>query len=547
MKRETTYVIGHKNPDTDSICSAIGLAELKRAQGMKTAVPARAGDLNPQTAFILDHFNIPSPVRLTNVFPKARDIMMTSIISVKEETPILNVMETMRKSRIRFVPVLDNRKVFKGALTLMDLAKMYMEKIEAGRESITTTFKNISKVLGVKPILDFMDSEPRKLFVYIGAMAKESFISTIKKAGPTGCAVIVGDRREIQMKAIELGTPLLIISGGFKVDKAVKAAAKKARTSLAVSPYDSATTALFVRLSTPASLVCLTEFQKAAPDELASDLKFKIKGGNGLVVLDDSGRLEGIITKTNLLSPSGTSLILVDHNELSQAVDGADKVPILQVVDHHRIGNFTSTHAIPFICEPLGATSSIVAELYKASGKTIKKKTASLLLSGIVSDTVILKSPTTTERDKKIVKWLETKSGLKHKTLGKLIFGATSSIKKRGAKAVIEGDHKTFEVKGKSFGIGQVETIGFTEFYEEKTKLIKELQKVAKNRALSLSTILITDIVLGTSLLLAVGEKKVLYSLGYTKISDGLYELKDVISRKKQVVPHILSVFNEIY
>ena len=547
MKKKITYVIGHKNPDTDSICSAIGLAELKKAQGMKNAVPARAGDLNPQTAFVLKHLKVKAPVRLHNVYPKARDIMMTSIISVKEDTPILNVMEIMREARIRFVPVLDDDGVFKGALTLMDLAKMYMEKIEAGREAITTTLGNISEVLNAKPVFDFLEREPKKFFVYIGAMAKESFINTISKAGPTECAVIVGDRKEIQMKAIKLGVPLLIISGGLKVDKVVKAAAKKARTSLIISPFDSATTALFVRLSTPASLVCLTKFQKARPDEMASDLKFKIKNGNGLVVLDDVGRLEGIITKTNLLSPSGTSLILVDHNELTQAIDGADTVEILQVVDHHRIGNFTSTHAIPFICEPLGATSSIVAELYKASSKPIKKKTAALLLAGVISDTIILKSPTTTERDRKIVKWLETKSGLTHKRLGKIIFSATSSIRKRGARAVVRGDHKRFEVKGKSFGIGQVETIGFSEFYEEKEALTKELLRVEKEMSLALSAVLITDIVLGTSLLLVTGEKKVLYSLGYTKLMDGVYELKDVISRKKQVVPHILSVFNEIY
>lgn len=547
MKKEITYVIGHKNPDTDSICSAIGLAELKRAQGMSSVIAARAGDLNPQTAFILKHFKVPSPLLLRNVFPKARDIMMTDIISVREDTPILNVMELMRKSRIRFVPVLGKKGVFTGALTLMDLAQMYMEKIEAGRESLTTTLKNISKVLGAKPVFDFLGSDQKNLFVYIGAMAEASFIKTIKKAGPQKCAVIVGDRTEIQKRAIELGVPLLIISGGLKLSKEVRAAAKRAKTSLLISPYDSATTALFVRLSTPASIVCLTEFQRAAPEELASDLMFKMKERNGMVVLDDSGKLEGIITKTNLLSPSGTSLILVDHNEIAQAVDGAEKVPILQVVDHHRIGNFTSDHAIPFICEPLGATSSIVAELYRASGKPIKKVTASLLLSGVISDTVNLKSPTTTKRDRAVVKWLEAKSGEDHKRLGTLIFSATSSIKKRGAKAVIEGDHKTFEVKGKYFGIGQVETIGFTEFNAQKDALTRELTRVAKKSSLSLSAILITDIVLGTSLLLAVGEKKVLYSLGYTKLGEGLYELKDVISRKKQVVPHILSVFNDIY
>ncbi|MBI5588688.1 MAG: DHH family phosphoesterase, partial [Deltaproteobacteria bacterium] len=242
-----------------------------------------------------------------------------------------------------------------------------------------------------------------------------------------------------------------------------------------------------------------------------------------------------------------TNLVLVDHNELSQAVDGADRVNILEVIDHHRIGNFHSPYPIPFICEPVGSTSTLVSELFRRRGLPIKKETAGLLLGGVLSDTVILKSPTTTGRDREIVKWLEERSGLDHMAFGSEIFSATSSLKKRGPEAVVNGDYKVFETKGRKFGIGQVETIGFDEFHEEKERLVKELERVREKKDLKLSALLVTDIVMGTSLLLAVGEKEVIYKLDYPRLEEGVYELKNVLSRKKQVVPHILSVFNAIY
>jgi len=212
-------------------------------------------------------------------------------------------------------------------------------------------------------------------------------------------------------------------------------------------------------------------------------------------------------------------------------------------VDHHRIGGFKSPRPIPFICGPVGSTSTLVAELYEAEGVKMEKDIAGLLLGAVLSDTVILRSPTTTERDRRVVERLEKISGLEHRAFGEEIFRATSSIGKRGAAAAVRGDHKVFSVGGRSFGIGQVETIGFDEFYDEKENLRRELEKIMEEKGLSLSALLVTDIVRGDSLFLAVGDAEVLYNLGYPELEPGLYELRGVISRKKQVAPHILHVF----
>ncbi len=548
MGKEVIYVIGHKNPDTDSICSAIGLAELKKSLGMDNVFAARAGDINPQTSFVLDYFRASAPRYLPDVYPRARDIMSVNVVRATVETPVIKIMEMMRDTDIRFVPVLDSVGKPAGVLTLMDLAKSYMERIGADSASIvTTTLKNITETIGGSAVLDFLGGRLSPFRVSVGAMARESFEKILAGKDPRECAVIVGDRSDIQIASVEKGVALMIVTGGFNVGDDVMTEARKKRVSIVVSPYDSATTALLVRLSTPAGNVCGPAFEEAEPDDLVEEIRWRAAGSDGIVVRDGDGIMRGVITKTDLLKPSNISLVLVDHNELAQAVDGAERVSIIEVVDHHRIGSFHTSQPIPFICEPVGSTSTLVSELYQRRNVPISKEVAGLLLAGVLSDTVILKSPTATDRDSQAAKWLEEKSGLDSIGFGAEIFAAASSLKKRGPRDSVNGDFKVFEAKGKKFGVGQVETIGFEEFFEEKDGLKDELLAAMEKGGLALSALLVTDIVMGTSLLLAVGEKKILWKLDYPKLGESVWELKNVISRKKQVVPHLLGIFNEIY
>ncbi|OGP17552.1 MAG: hypothetical protein A2V21_302315 [Deltaproteobacteria bacterium GWC2_55_46] len=545
MAKEAVYVIGHKNPDSDSVCSAIGLAELKSALGEGAFVPARAGDLNPQTEFILKYNNVEPPRYISDVHPRAKDIMSTGVVTVTEQTPFHKVLELMREEQVRFMPVLDGDGRPKGVLTLMELAKRYLEAEHS--IEVTTSLGNIIATLGARVKNDTLGSKEITLTVYIGAMSEEAFLYILGQEDPGKCALIVGDRADIQKRAVEKGVGLLIISGGFDVDECVVKAAKERGVSIIVSPFDSATTSILVRVSTPAYMVCERSFETVSPDDLVESLKSKAAAAAGLIVLDGNGVMQGVITKSDILKPAGTNLVLVDHNEISQAVDGAEKVNIVEVVDHHRIGNFNCTLPISFICEPVGSTSTLVSELYRRKDAPIKKEVAGILLGGVLSDTVILRSPTTTERDREIVKWLEERAGLDHNTYGAEIFGSTASISKRGPEAVVGSDFKVFEAKGKKFGIGQVETIGFDEFHSEAQKLMDELVKARDKKELKLSALLVTDITLGTSLLLATGEKEVICKLDYPRLKESVFELKNVISRKKQLLPHVLSVFNEVY
>ncbi|MFQ5329581.1 MAG: putative manganese-dependent inorganic diphosphatase [Thermodesulfobacteriota bacterium] len=550
MSNAITYVIGHKNPDTDSICSAISLAELKRAEGMENVVAARAGNVNPQTSFILDYFKMQPPKYLSSVHPRAKDIMVTEIVSVSEKTPLFSVMEIMREQNIRFIPVLDKDRKPKGVITLMELAKSGIARTATERaREVFTSVGNIVETLQGKLLTDIQGDDERPFSFYVGAMGEESFLKVLGDRDPKECAVIVGDRERIQEISVERGIGLIIITGGLSVAPSIVEAARAAGSAIVLSPYDSATTALIARLSTPVHRVCNTDFIAVDPDETVETLRQSMtRGGErARVILDGEGALQGVITKSRLLSPSQTRLILVDHNELSQAVDGADKVNICEIVDHHRLGNFHTTYPITFICEPVGSTSTLVSELYRRKGIPPRKEIAGLLLAGVLSDTVILKSPTTTDRDREIVTWLEEASGLNHLAFGEEIFTATSSIKTRGTASVVNGDYKTFTAGGSRFGIGQVETVGFNEFYEERKKLEEELTKLKMQRELKLSALLVTDIVLGTSLFLVVGDTNVVRALDFPRLEKGVYELKNVISRKKQVAPHIISLFNEIF
>ncbi len=550
LKKEMIYVVGHKNPDTDSICSAIAMAELMKERGYENVSAARAGDINPQTAFVLDYFGVQPPRYIPDVYPKAKDIMTTEIITVDEDIPLFEALEIIRGRNIRFVPVVDEAGRPKGVLTLMELAKRNIAQIEPEKSrKVTTSIRNIVRVLGAKVVSEREAERCKTFSVYVGAMGEDSFLKVLGEEKAGECIVIVGDREEIQRASVEKGVALLIVTGGLEVKRSIAEAAIKKGVSVVISPFDSATTAIMVRMSIPSRLVCRTEFEHASPDDLVEDIKRRMAGSSerGLVVLNEKGVICGIITKSNLLRPSGISLVLVDHNELSQAVDGAESVRIMKVVDHHRLGNFHTTQPITFICEPVGSTSTLVAEIYKRTGTSITKKTAGLLLGGVLSDTVMLKSPTTTERDREIVPWLEERACIDHEVFGREMFMAASSIKKRGAAAVVKGDYKIFEAKGRKFGVGQVETIGFEEFYDEKERLAEELGNIRKEKGLKLSALLVTDIVRGTSLLLAVGDKEIIYNLDYPRIDDGVYELRNVLSRKKQVAPHLLGIFNEIY
>ncbi len=363
---------------------------------------------------------------------------------------------------------------------------------------------------------------------------------------PARTILVTGDRLKILEEGIRNGVRVLIVTGDLPVSDEMVDQARQRGVCLISTSFDTATTAWLTRLSVPVSELVNADFPTIGLDEKVDELRMKLLHGGepGVIVLDSDGTICGVATKSNLLQPVPVNLVLVDHNELSQAVAGAEKLEILEVVDHHRLGNPHTDRPIRFIVQPLGSTCTVVASLYQQAGLQPDRQTAGLLLAGLLSDTVILKSPTTTEADRELLPWLGDLADLDPVDFGRRMFAAGSALDAYGSPLeVVLADFKEYESGDVAFGIGQVEVVGFQEFYTMQQELQEALDRLKKERGLDAVGLLVTDIAREDSLLLASGDQELPHLLGYPQKERNLFELKGVLSRKKQLVPHLLKVF----
>lgn len=545
MTSSRTYVIGHKNPDSDSICSAIAYARLREAQGMEGVQPARAGTLNRQTEFVLEELAVNPPQLLTDVHPRVCDVLSPSLVTVPPDAPLSRALELFHLHNIRTLPVVDAERHPLGMLYLKQLSERFLvprqaseiRKVRASLNAIATCLQgSLLNAQGADRIED--------LHLYVGAMDSATFKDRMRERDDVRQTVLItGDRRKILGQAVELGVRLLVVTGDLPIPEEVAAMARENDVSILTTGFDTATATWLARLSTPVECLLGDTFPTIGERERLEDLRLKLTHSEvpGVIVLDGDKRVVGVATKSNLLQPSPIKLILVDHNELSQSVSGADRVEILEVVDHHRLGNFHTDQPIRFINQPLGSTCSVVATLYRQARLTPDRATAALMLAGLLSDTVILKSPTTTDIDRELATWLSDLSGYGVQEFGQRIFAAGSSL---GAypttRDLVLADFKEFTVDEEKIGIGQVEVVNFTEFYDLKKAIHEALQELKKQRDLMMIGLLVTDIVKETSLFLALGNKDLPYRMAYPQLEENLYELKGVLSRKKQLAPHLL-------
>ncbi len=542
-----TFVVGHRNPDSDSICSAIAYAELRRLQGLEGVIAARAGTINFQTQFVLDHLGVDVPQLLADVHPRIKDVVTEKAISIHQSAPLSKAIELYHQHRIRMLPVIDDKQQVKGLLLLKQLTEHFLvpsepEKLRRVRASISS----IQSCLGATSQHLSNPDQVEELNLHVGARKEESFSRWVAETIPEKTILITGDRPGIQRLAVAAGVRLLIISGGAPVDEELLVLARQNGVSILVSHFDTANCVWLTRMSTPVGLLVENDFLLVKPNDLIEDLRLKLTYGkqSGAVVCSANGQVVGVVTKSHLLKKSPVRLILVDHNELAQAVPGADKVEILEVIDHHRLGNFHTDLPIRFINQPLGSTCSLVSTLYQQAGLNPEQKIAGLLLAGLLSDTVILKSPTTTDIDRQLVPWLEELSGLDHQDFGSQLFAAGSPMASGvPARKLIFTDFKEYRAGDYLLGLGQVEVVNFHTFYKRQDEIMTELHKIRTEKGYELAALLVTDIVLENSLLLTAGPSELPFVIGYPLETENIYRLKGVLSRKKQLVPHLLKVF----
>ena len=436
-----------------------------------------------------------------------------------------------------------------GVVSLLKLSEKYLVAGTSSRRVIDASLSSLANCLEGKFLAGGPSEEIEHLLLFIGAMSEESFSKRIAGYDPATLLVMTGDRRTIHEAAIEKGVRLLIVTGGFDIDDDLLDRAGAAGVNVLSTQCDTATAMGLARLATPLSCFMETKFARIGVAESLDHLRIRLlhSGESSVIALEEDGTIAGVATKSSLLSPLPYALILVDHNELGQALPGAEKVEILEIIDHHKLGNPPTDQPISFTASPVGSTCTIVALLYRERGLSPERNIALLLLAGIISDTVMLRSSTTTERDREMMAWLEHLTGIDHREFGRDIFTSCSGFAAHAnPEKAIRGDFKHFSAGDKMIGIGQVEVVGFDEFFELKESLREALTQVRKEDRLDLAGLMVTDIYTETTLFLVEGMRELAHIMGYPQLEPHLYELKGVMSRKKQMVPHLIKVLGSI-
>ena len=543
-------VIGHRNPDTDAICSAIGYAEFKRRTGMPGAVPARCGDTNDRIDFVLRTFGVAPPRFVADVSPKVGDVMQANVRSIGPDGTAAEALSLMDEHNLRVVPVLDEQQRCRGLLSLFKVSKFLFPAANRLIDSrrVLSSLRNLAQTLGGELLVAHNESEEQDLVLMIGAMGLDSFSERLERYPREKLAVVVGDRWDIQNLAIREKVRVLIVTGGLGMEAKTLEAARRNQVSVVSSPHDTATTASLCRASIAARHVLHETFLAFSQETPISEVRSRVAAStlHAFPVVDADNRTVGILSKTDLLKPFQRKLILVDHNELSQAVSGADQVEILEIIDHHRIGSLTTSQPILFRNEPVGSTSTIVADCFLRSGVELPAPIAGLLLAGLVSDTLNLTSPTTTLVDKEILARLEKIAGVSARDFTEKLFASGSPLTHRSASQAVTTDCKEYHEDGVTFSVSQIEEIGFTQFWKRKSELLEALEAHRASRAYLFSALLVTDVNTQSSLLLAVGDSRLTSRLDYPRLEPGIYELKDIVSRKKQLLPYLTHCLESI-
>lgn len=542
-------VIGHRNPDTDAICSAIGYAEFKRRTGMPGAVAARCGDTNERIDFVLKSFGMSAPKFVPDVSPRVEDVMESNVVSVGPKSTVAEALGIMEDRGIRVLPVLNSDRTCEGLISLFKMSKFFFPTPNRPFESrkVRASLLNLACTLNAEMVFAVNPDPEEELIMMLGAMSHESFAERLRGYPRDKLMVIVGDRRDIQSLAIREKVRVVVVTGGLAVDDAIADEAKRYKVSMLISPHDSATTAMLSRASVTVDHMIHRDYIAFHNEQSLAQVRAIAGTSNfqAFPVIDDKKRTIGILSKSDFLRRVERKLILVDHNELSQAVHGADQVEIIEVVDHHRIGLMTQ-QPIFFRNEPVGSTSTIVARAFINERVELSDQIAGILLAGVVSDTLNLTSPTTTQVDRDVLSILEVMSGINAREFTERLFASGSVLVSRSPAQAVSTDCKEYIEHGRTFSVAQIEEIGFTQFWDRKKQVVEAVNEFCARQGYYFSALLVTDVVSQASLLILSAPEAFHSLISYPEVEPGIYRLEGVVSRKKQLLPFLTPCLAQI-
>ncbi len=545
------YVIGHQNPDTDAICSAIGNAEFLRTHGEPNAVAARCGEMTLRTAWALEKAGVQPPVLLHDVTPTAGSICRRDIISVSPDDTFMTAYRRMTENGLQTIPVIDSEKNLHGLLRYFDLLNLLMPlaMTEMNVRSVCASLRNIAKTIDGKCLNgDHLSEEEMDNILLVGASSEPSVrtrLANYKRKGMIqDLIVICGDRPNVQLYAVEHGVRALVTTAGSSPSLDIIETAETTGTCILSTPWDTASVGQLIRCSRKVSEQVHKDyivFPENAPLPELRRVAARHKQDLFPVVSLKTKKIIGVLSKTDLVDPPRMRVVLVDHNEFSQAVKGIEEADIVEVLDHHRLGTQLSTRdPIRFLNEPVGSTSTLVARKFFHRNSQPSVPVAICLCAGILSDTLNLTSPTTTRADKDMLEWLTGIAMIDAKKFTEEFFAQGSMLRSNTAPSVIiQADRKTFTEYDYKVSLSQVEEIGLFGLEDVQDGLVEALEALVKAEGLSLACLLVTDIVSHNSLLLAVGEDEVLDNIEYERLGVNLFSAPDVVSRKKQLFPAV--------
>ncbi len=548
--KDKILIIGHKNPDTDSICSAIAYAYLKnKLTKSNDFIPCRIGHLNAQTEYILAKAKVDPPLFISDIYIKVKDVMTSDVLCINNESPLVDAIKIMQDKRVRIVPVKNNADKLVGVVSLFSLNEHLLSVTSPMEDlNVKISLQNLIKVLNAKILSGNIKEKIFDAEFVVTVMGTYSFINEIKNKDTNKIILFTSDRNDIIMMGIEYGIKIIVITGGIEPNPDAIKKAQENGVLLIITDFNITRTLNLAKLSIPAGFAVEQGNFTINQNSLLSDAKSKLLSSKlrGLVVTDDKGDIQGILTRSNLLQNIKHKIILVDHNEKSQSVAGLSEAEILEVIDHHRIGNFNTNKPITFFSRPIGSTCSIIASLFKEYKIQPPKKIALLLLAGILSDTVIFKSPTCTQEDIELAKWLSEICSVNPEKFGYEIYQKSSKLHIMSSTDIITSDMKTYHEGKIAFSISQIEVFEFSEIDERINELIEELNKLRNSNNYLFSALMVTNITEGDSLIIYSGDSYLINLMGFKKYyNNNVYFANGIISRKKQLVPTILSLLKE--
>ena len=546
-EKKKVWVVGHKNPDTDSICAAIAYANLKNQADGNRYEAKRAGELNEETKYVLDTFGVKSPGLITDVGAQVKDIEIRKTPGVSGKISLKRAWEMMKEQNVVTLPVTDKENNLEGLIITGDIATSYMDVYDSSILSrAKTQYQNIVDTLDGTMLCGNEHAYFMKGKVVVGSANPE----TMEQFLEDDDLVIMGNRYDAQICALESNASCIVIAGSPQVPKTIVKMAEEKHCVLITTDYDTYTAARLINQSMPIKFFMrreqLVTFETEEYIDEVREIMSKEKHRD-FPVLDEDGKYIGMISRRNLLNMKKKQLILVDHNEKTQAVDGISGADILEIIDHHRIGSLETMSPVFFRNQPLGCTATIIYQMYQEQKVAIDKKVAGLLCSAILSDTLMYRSPTCTPLDKAVAEELAQIADINIEEHAKAMFQAGSDFGSKTPEEIFYQDFKTFSQEGVEFGVGQLSAMTQEELEQVRDKLLPYLRDVLVERKIEMVFVMLTNIIEETTYLICAGEKADdLVEKAYHVHKEGDYHvLKGVVSRKKQLIPMFMSAMQE--